>query len=69
MPASSSAAEEARPLLGLDVLSWRYKCLEDAGFPVEAAIMLAENIEVDLHVAVRLLERGCSVEQAVAILA
>jgi hypothetical protein len=53
----------------LDVLAWRYEVLEHAGYPVVAAIELAERLDVDLHFAVALLERGASVEQALAIVA
>ena len=54
--------------MGLDVLTWRYECLEDAGYPVIEAIALAERIGVDLHQACDLLAAGASVEQAVRIL-
>jgi hypothetical protein len=54
--------------LGLDVIDWRYRCLERAGFSVEEAILLAERGDVDLHAAVALLERGASAEQALRIL-
>lgn len=56
------------PLLGLDVLNWRYECLEDAGYPVDIAIMLAERGEVDLHLACELLARGATVHEALRIL-
>ncbi len=50
------------------VLLWRQAELERAGYPVELAMLLAENAEVDLHFATDLLERGCSVERALRIL-
>jgi hypothetical protein len=52
----------------LDVVSWRYERLEEAGYPVDVAIALAERGDVDLHLAVELLERGASLEAAIRIL-
>jgi hypothetical protein len=54
--------------LGLDVLNWRFECLELAGYPPAAAVALAERADIDLHVACALLASGASVEQAVRIL-
>ena len=47
---------------------WRHEALERAGYDPEAAIVLAASHDVDLHDAVGLLERGCSVELAIQIL-
>jgi hypothetical protein len=47
---------------------WRHEALERAGYHPEAAIVLAASHDVDLHSAVGLLERGCSVELALQIL-
>jgi hypothetical protein len=55
-------------LMGLDVLNWRYECLEEAGYSVDAAIALAERAHIDLHEACRLLASGASEEQALRIL-
>lgn len=55
-------------LLDLDVVFWRYQCLERAGYPQDVAVTLAEKAHVDLHDAVELLSRGCPLEQAVDIL-
>jgi hypothetical protein len=55
-------------LLGLEVLNWRYEQLEDAGWPTDLAIMLAERGEVDLHEATGLLEQGCPLQLALLIL-
>lgn len=55
-------------LLDLDVVWWRFNCLEKAGYPQGIAASLAENASIDLHDAVELLRRGCPVEQAVDIL-
>ena len=62
------ATVEQVQLMGIDVLNWRYECLEDAGYPVIEAIALAERAHVDLHEACALLASGASVEQAVRIL-
>jgi hypothetical protein len=47
---------------------WRSDELMRAGFDPAAAIEIASNLEVDLHAAIDLLERGCSAELAVQIL-
>jgi len=47
---------------------WRHEALERAGYDPEAAIVLAASHDIDLHSAVSLLERGCTVELALQIL-
>lgn len=47
---------------------WRLDSLERAGYDAESAAVLAASPEVDLHFAVSLLERGCSVDVALQIL-
>jgi hypothetical protein len=47
---------------------WRLDSLERAGYDAESAAVLAASPEVDLHFAVSLLERGCTVELALQIL-
>ncbi|MDQ3672644.1 MAG: hypothetical protein M3364_09470 [Actinomycetota bacterium] len=47
---------------------WRHDALERAGYDPESALVLAASHDVDLHKAVGLLERGCSVELALQIL-
>jgi hypothetical protein len=47
---------------------WRLDSLERAGYDAESAAVLAASPEVDLHGAVSLLERGCTVELALQIL-
>lgn len=47
---------------------WRHEGLERAGYDPESALVLAASHDVDLHQAVGLLERGCSVELALQIL-
>jgi hypothetical protein len=47
---------------------WRTEELERAGYSQRAAGRLAARHDVDLHQAVRLLERGCTPELALRIL-
>ena len=47
---------------------WRADALERAGYPPEAAAELSTRADVDLHMAVGLLEQGCPAETALAIL-
>ena len=47
---------------------WRLDVLERAGYDAESAAVLAVSPEVDLHRAVSLLERGCTVDLALQIL-
>ena len=47
---------------------WRAQELERAGFPENVAAELAMRNDVDLHRAIELLERGCSIELAADIL-
>ena len=47
---------------------WRHEALERAGYDPESALVLAASHDVDLHSAVSLLERGCTVDLALQIL-
>lgn len=47
---------------------WRLEELSRAGYDSESALVLAASHDVDLHEAVRLLERGCTVDLALQIL-
>jgi hypothetical protein len=47
---------------------WRLDSLERAGYDAESAAVLAASPEVDLHLAVALIQRGCSVDLALQIL-
>lgn len=65
----SAAEVETRFASEIDrVEQWRHEALERAGYSPEAALVLAASHDVDLHEAVELLERGCSVELALQIL-
>ena len=48
--------------------SWRHEELERAGYDPESALVLAASHDIDLHSAVNLLRRGCTVELALQIL-
>ena len=47
---------------------WRHEALERAGYDPESALVLAASHDVDLHDAVNLLYRGCTVDLALQIL-
>ena len=47
---------------------WRAQELERAGYDVDAAAQLAPRLDIDLHFAAGLLERGCSQQLALEIL-
>jgi len=53
---------------GDPVLSWRLERLEAAGYPPDEALLLCERVDVDLHLATRLIENGCSPTTAARIL-
>ena len=50
------------------VEQWRHEELERAGYDPESALVLAASHDVDLHFAVDLLKRGCTVYLALQIL-
>jgi hypothetical protein len=50
------------------VTSWRVERLLAAGYGADAALVLALDRDVDLHLAVSLLERGCPPDTALEIL-
>ena len=50
------------------VTSWRLASLVAAGHAYPEALALGERSDIDLHVAVGLLERGCPNETALRIL-
>jgi hypothetical protein len=50
------------------VVDWRRTELERAGYHAAAASELAKRNDVDLHVAVDLIRRGCPPETALQIL-
>ncbi len=64
-----SAAHVTEPAYEIEIVErWRLDSLERAGYDAESAAVLAASPEVDLHLAVSLLQRGCSVALALQIL-
>jgi hypothetical protein len=51
-----------------EVLAWRFDALCMTGYDLDAAAVIAANVEVDLHDAVDLVMRGCPPELAARIL-
>jgi hypothetical protein len=52
-----------------EVVSWRRDRLVNAGFALPTAAHLARDPRYDLHALLELVDRGCSPELAVRILA
>ena len=50
------------------ILRWRLSTLAAGGYDLDDAVVLASNVEVDLHAAVELVRRGCPSATAVRIL-
>jgi hypothetical protein len=65
------SAAELELLYGTEIErieNWRHEALERAGYDRESAVVLAASHDVDLHQAVDLLQRGCTVDLALQIL-
>jgi hypothetical protein len=60
--------EDLRVDEAAEVRAWRFEALCRSGYESEAAVMLAANVEVDLHDAVDLVRRGCPPALAARIL-
>jgi hypothetical protein len=54
---------------GREIISWRRAQLAQAGFSVPLASRVARDGRYDLHALLELVDRGCSTELAVRILA
>jgi hypothetical protein len=64
-----SATNVTESFLEIELVEqWRLDSLERAGYDAESAAVLAASPEVDLHLAVSLLKRGCPVALALQIL-
>jgi len=50
------------------ILRWRFEELVRAGYDVGSALVLASHVEVDLHRATGLTDRGCPPDTALRIL-
>jgi hypothetical protein len=51
-----------------EIVGWRLKELKLAGYDETAALAIATNLEIDLHLAVDLPGRGCPFALAARIL-
>ena len=51
-----------------EVLRWRFDELRRAGFESEDALIVASAVQIDLHLATKLLRRGCPPQTALRIL-
>ncbi len=60
--------ERLEPAEMQSVLVWRFEQLVRAGYAAEHASALAAQVEVDLHLAVSLVEHGCPADTALRIL-
>jgi hypothetical protein len=56
-------------LIGIDVMEWRRDQLAHTGFSLPLAVRIAGDTRYDLHALIELVERGCSPELAIRILA
>jgi hypothetical protein len=50
------------------IVRWRFDELVRAGYGWGSALKVAKRLDVDLHLATRLLETGCPTETALRIL-
>jgi hypothetical protein len=50
------------------ILRWRFEELVRSGYDIGSALVLASHVEVDLHDASSLTQRGCPPETALRIL-
>jgi hypothetical protein len=69
MDAVKVAHDEAEDAETTGILRWRFGQLCRAGFEHEDAALVAARLDVDLHQALALVERGCPPKTAVRILA
>lgn len=51
-----------------EVLRWRLGRLAAAGYGLDDALVVASHVEIDLHRATELVERGCPPATALRIL-
>lgn len=63
-----STTLNTRPRLLDPVQKWRLEQLTTAGYPQYQALVISNRNDIDLHVALRLLNDGCPLETALRIL-
>ena len=51
-----------------EVVRWRFEELRRAGLETEDALTVAADVEIDLHLATKLLRNGCPADTALRIL-
>ena len=68
MAADETLVTEGRPSEHEKIEAWRLEQLLRAGYSVEDAEALASRADVDLHIAVTMVARGCPPQQAARIL-
>ena len=51
-----------------DIIAWRFVCLTDAGADTHHAQLVSERLDISLHSALDLLEKGCTPALMAAIL-
>jgi hypothetical protein len=66
MPAADVQIQETTEQERIE--QWRATALERAGYDAAAAAELAARTDIDLHLAVELLENGCPADTALRIL-
>jgi hypothetical protein len=62
------SARVVLPETEAEVIAWRMRVLDRCGYDQDASALLAASKDVDLHLAVDLVERGCPHETALRIL-
>lgn len=50
-----------------EAAAWRRRSLLEAGFPADLAAWLAEDVRLDLHAVLQLVDRGCPPALAIRI--
>lgn len=52
-----------------EVMRWRFERLLESGYDAPTASWIAKHVDIDLHLAVRLVRDGCPPDTALSILA
>ncbi len=60
--------EQLEETEAVEMLRWRFDVLLRVGFDIEQAAVIAANVEIDLHDAENLMQRGCPPELVLRIL-